>query len=94
MALSFPAGGELVLSSGCGQGEACSPQAAHRALEETRAFWREKLGRIQISSPLPALDAMVNTWAPYAALSCRLLARSSLYQSGGALGFRDQLQDA
>ncbi len=68
--------------------------AIERAYEEVRGFWKGFLGGVQIDSPSPALDLMVNGWLPYQTLSCRLWARSAFYQSGGAFGFRDQLQDS
>ena len=64
------------------------------ALSKVRESWRERRERIAISTPSPALDLMVNGWLPYQTLSCRLWGRSAFYQSGGAFGFRDQLQDA
>jgi cyclic beta-1,2-glucan synthetase len=67
---------------------------AARALEATRARWDELLGSIEIKTPDPALDIMVNRWLPYQALACRIWGRSAFYQSGGAYGFRDQLQDS
>ena len=50
-------------------------------------------GGLLLESPSPALDEMFNFYVPYQALATRLLARTGFYQSGGAYGFRDQLQD-
>ncbi|MFZ1640335.1 MAG: glycosyl transferase [Candidatus Contendobacter sp.] len=68
--------------------------AVAAALAEVREFWRDRLAGVQIQTPSPALDLMVNGWLAYQTLSCRLWGRSAFYQSGGAFGFRDQLQDA
>ncbi|MBX6363879.1 MAG: glycosyl transferase [Gemmatimonadetes bacterium] len=70
------------------------PAAVDRALAEARAFWAGLTGRIRVRTPADALDLMVNGWLVYQTLACRLWARSAFYQSGGAFGFRDQLQDA
>ncbi|MBD3337014.1 MAG: glycosyl transferase [Candidatus Eisenbacteria bacterium] len=70
------------------------PGAVHRAYEEMHFEWRHMLSGVEIDTPSQPLNIMVNGWLPYQVLSCRLRARSALYQSGGAFGFRDQLQDA
>ncbi|MEN8132245.1 MAG: glycosyl transferase, partial [Pseudomonadota bacterium] len=65
-----------------------------QALAQVGIFWEDTLSTLQIQTPAPAIDLMVNGWLSYQNLSCRLWARSAFYQSGGAFGFRDQLQDA
>lgn len=62
--------------------------------EEVKNFWEETLGRIQVQTPEPAFDLMMNRWLMYQTLSCRFWARAAFYQAGGAYGFRDQLQDS
>ncbi len=70
------------------------PGAVQAALDAVRAFWRNQTAGIRIQTPSPALDLLMNGWLVYQILSCRLWGRSAFYQSGGAFGFRDQLQDA
>ena len=70
------------------------PGALGSALDEVRRFWRDTLSGIRVETPSPEIDLMVNGWLAYQNLACRIWARSAFYQSGGAFGFRDQLQDA
>jgi cyclic beta-1,2-glucan synthetase len=102
---AIAAGGDfdcaLLFGEAVGEAELAALLARYRdlaavdaALDEARDDWAERLGGLRVQTPSPELDRMVNGWLPYQALSCRLRGRTAYYQSSGAYGFRDQLQDA
>jgi cyclic beta-1,2-glucan synthetase len=69
------------------------PAAVDDALQRARGFWEHLLGTLVVTTPERSFDLMLNRWLPYQALACRVWGRSAFYQSSGAYGFRDQLQD-
>jgi cyclic beta-1,2-glucan synthetase len=64
-----------------------------QAWKEVNDYWDQLLGGITVKSPDPALNLLFNRWLLYQTLACRIWGRTALYQSSGAYGFRDQLQD-
>ncbi|MGK2962122.1 MAG: GH36-type glycosyl hydrolase domain-containing protein [Gemmatimonadaceae bacterium] len=75
-------------------GRYANPAGATKALDDSVAAWRRRLDAIHVTTPDPAFDLILNGWSLYQALACRMWGRIALYQSSGAYGFRDQLQDS
>ncbi|HEY8660253.1 MAG TPA: glucoamylase family protein [Hanamia sp.] len=67
--------------------------AAGEALEKVKKYWTNTIDAIQVETPDKAINLITNGWLTYQTISSRLWGRSGFYQSGGAFGFRDQLQD-
>ncbi|MGB4581416.1 MAG: glucoamylase family protein [Coriobacteriia bacterium] len=71
-----------------------SEEAVQAEFDSVRGVWRGLLDTVQVRTPDETLDAMVNGTALYQSLACRVWGRTATYQSSGAYGFRDQLQDS
>ena len=62
--------------------------------KNTKKYWCDLLEKVKIKTPVESMNIMLNGWSMYQAISSRIFARSGFNQSGGAFGFRDQLQDS
>ena len=67
---------------------------AKESIDKVWQHWNHMLGAVYVDTPDPSVNVLANSWLLYQTVSCRIWARSAFYQSGGAFGFRDQLQDA
>ena len=95
-------GREIIFRLGTGRNLEDANNIIHRfrgsapalsALEAVWQYWNHTLGAVQIETPDSSINVLANGWLLYQTLACRIWARSGYYQSGGAYGFRDQLQD-
>ena len=102
--LDLPAGGheEITFLLGQGADHATAlalaqrfqdPREVQQAWQAMQQRWDDILGAVQVQTPDPAMNLLLNRWLLYQTLSCRFWGRAALYQSSGAFGFRDQLQD-
>ncbi len=71
-----------------------SPSEVESALKNVHQRWERLLHTVEIDTPDDAMNLMLNTWLKYQTISGRLWGRTAYYQTGGAFGFRDQLQDS
>ena len=102
--IDLPPGGSeevwFLLGQGADRAEAVAlatrfqdPDQVQDAWLAVNNLWDNLLGTVQVHTPDPAMDLLLNRWLLYQSLSCRIWGRSAFYQSSGAFGFRDQLQD-
>jgi cyclic beta-1,2-glucan synthetase len=102
--LEIPEGGSTELCFVLGQGRDLAdaqrllerwrdPGQVAAALEQLTEHWDRLLGAVAVRTPEPELDLLVNRWLLYQTVASRLQGRTGYYQSGGAFGYRDQLQD-
>lgn len=66
---------------------------AKESFAQVQKFWKDKISVVEVKTPTNSMNVMLGGWLQYQVIACRLWARSGFYQSGGAYGFRDQLQD-
>jgi cyclic beta-1,2-glucan synthetase len=68
--------------------------AVQHSFQNAKNYWKGIVDAVQVTTPDPSLNLLANGWLIYQTIACRMFARSGFYQSGGAFGFRDQLQDS
>lgn len=68
-------------------------QNCNQELQKIKSYWQDITGKLQVNTPLESMNIILNGWTIYQTIQSRLISRTGFYQSGGAFGFRDQLQD-
>jgi cyclic beta-1,2-glucan synthetase len=91
--LTFLLGEEASAAAAVALIERCRTLDLDTVLREVTDFWDRTSSAVRVKSPDRSMDILVNGWLLYQALACRVWARTAFYQSSGAYGFRDQLQD-
>ncbi len=70
------------------------PEFFAKTVDFADEFALSMIPSIKIATNSSSTDLLFNYFLPYQVAACRFYARGSFYQSGGAYGFRDQLQDS
>ena len=60
---------------------------------KTKRYWNDLVNKVEVQTPVESVNILLNGWLIYQTLTARIFGRTGYYQSGGAYGFRDQLQD-
>ncbi len=84
---------EVIITLGVDNEEYIDKEKVSNELDIVNNYWYEKTNKLKVKTPSEEINILLNSWIIYQTIVSRLFARSGLYQSGGAIGFRDQLQD-
>ena len=68
-------------------------EGASALIRQAKQQWALRLGALCVETPEDSLNLLLNRVLPWQVRASRLEARCGFYQAGGAIGFRDQLQD-
>ena len=101
--MDIPAHGERTVAIVLGQADKLSQanklvekykniKTVRESLKDTRKWWLSLMETAKLETNHPKFDQLQN-WLKYQALAERIWPRRGFYQTSGAFGFRDQLQD-